>query len=700
MLSWSEIKNRNTCCISMNEELRGLGKIFSAGTVEEAVVVDDAGCPMGVVSRAAYLDLVVCTDPFSPVRNFISDYQWMIVEPSMRLGQLLLLHAEYYIDLNEEGKFLSLLSKRSLAVNMLGAIDDLASLACSEASLLVLDSRKRPVYFSPAYHLNSEEKTAARTSLNRKHPVLHRIVELLDDNSTKNDEARFICEDDLIVLSLLEDSHLIAVLAVFDMNETWKHALSGAKKMKEMYEEANNFIENSYVGYTITDGRGKVLRVNRSHERITGSRPDEMVGKYVTECVRDGQLNNPVTLKVLEEKRAAVVRQYVKKGKEIIVTGNPVFDADGNIKNVVCNLWDPEDVDFLREELAGIHKKNRTGKIDASRLLQQQVELSRIVAESPAMKHVLNTAVRVAANDVTVLLLGETGVGKEIVARTVHNVSNRRDHPFIKINCAALPASLLESELFGYEEGAFTGAKKSGKPGFFEIAGQGSLFLDEIGDIPMELQGKMLRALQEKEIYRVGSTTPKSVHARIICATNRDLGEMVAAGRFREDLYYRLYVVPIYIPGLRFRREDIIPMMHHYLDKFNQKYGMNKAISPELENQFCQYEWPGNVRELENMIERLVILVESDLVSVGDIKCLNELENFYKTICGVSDVAADFELVPLHDAKEKNEKMMIEEALRKYGSMGRAAEALGVDRTTVLRKINKYGIDYQYKRNG
>jgi transcriptional regulator with PAS, ATPase and Fis domain len=310
------------------------------------------------------------------------------------------------------------------------------------------------------------------------------------------------------------------------------------------------------------------------------------------------------------------------------------------------------------------------------------------------MRHIYDLATWVGQVDSTVLILGESGVGKEVIAHTIVRSSDRRDEPFIKVNCGAIPENLLESELFGYEKGSFTGADRKGKPGMFELAHKGTLLLDEVAEIPLNLQVKLLRAIQEQEIMRVGGTKPIKLEVRIIAATNKNLDERVKNGEFREDLFYRLNVIPITVPPLRDRKEDIPPLIEHFLRRYNDKYKLSKTISPQVIERLVNYDWPGNVRELQNIVERMVVLTREDGISLinipPQIKPLVEKERYFHV-----DVA---DVIPLKDALFQVEKKLIIKALQKYGTTRRAAEALGVDQSTVVRKyqrIRDVGADTQ-----
>ncbi len=314
-------------------------------------------------------------------------------------------------------------------------------------------------------------------------------------------------------------------------------------------------------------------------------------------------------------------------------------------------------------------------------------EVPEIVAESPKMKEVLVLARKVAESEATVLILGESGTGKEVLGGLIHRLSARRAQPFLKLNCAAIPEGLLESELFGHERGAFTGADKT-KLGLFEIAHQGTIFLDEIGDLSLPLQAKLLRVLQEGTFRRVGGLKEIKVDVRVIAATNRDLEQMVKEGSFREDLYWRLNVVTLRLPPLRERREDIIPLARFFLDKFNQKHGKRiKGFSKEALEALLSYHFPGNVRELENIVERAVILAEEKLITRED------LPSFLKGESSLGELSDLLESLPLPEAVALLEKRRIKEAMQKAGGIkARAAELLGISERVLRYKLEKYGL--------
>jgi len=303
------------------------------------------------------------------------------------------------------------------------------------------------------------------------------------------------------------------------------------------------------------------------------------------------------------------------------------------------------------------------------------------------MHQVFELAIKVAKVDSNVLITGESGVGKEVITKIINQAGPRAQKPFLQINCGAIPENLLESELFGYAGGAFTGAKKNGKMGYFELSQGGTLLLDEIGELPLSLQVKLLRAIQERKIFRIGGTIPYKFDVRIIFATNRNLEEMVQSGLFRADLYYRLNVVPINIPPLRNRTEDIIPLTFHFLKLLNSKYKTNKRFEPEVLLAFERYKWPGNVRELENVIERMVIFSDEEIIGLQHLpfNSVNSEDSNGLTIEVLKPV-------PLQTASEILEKKLVAKALQLSGSTRKAAKILGVTHPTVIRKAQKYNL--------
>lgn len=446
-------------------------------------------------------------------------------------------------------------------------------------------------------------------------------------------------------------------------------------------------IESSYDGIYITNREGVTLRTNSAIERITGIPKEYYLNKNVDALMKRGILENSVTEKVIKNKRSVSLVQLNYLGKETLLTGNPVFDDQGEVESVVTNIRDLSDLNNLQTALREANKLNQSYQQEIERLKGRNSYIDgKTVVKNKRMQFIYDTAKRIANVQATVLILGETGVGKDVLAKYIFNTSERRiTGKYIKVNCGAIPANLLESELFGYTGGAFTGANKNGKPGMFEMAHKGVLFLDEIGEMPLDLQVKLLRVIQEREIQRVGATSTQKIDVRLIAATNRNLKEMVQEGTFREDLYYRLNVIPIAIPPLRERKEEIHSFIQIFLNEINDKYGMKKELDAELTSFFYRYHWPGNIRELSNLLEQMVLLNGETLLEI------EHLPVEYQNEEGVSSFK-NTERLTLKKAVELAEENLLRRAVEKYTTTYELAKALDTSQPTIVRKLKKYNI--------
>ncbi len=468
--------------------------------------------------------------------------------------------------------------------------------------------------------------------------------------------------------------------------------ISDAQKMQEyiiQLEEINRDLDAvfrfSHDGLYVCDGRGIGIKYNEAYSRITGIDGEEMIGKHMTELLRLGYISESASLMALQTGKTTTTMPKLKSGNKALITSNPVFDANGNVVKVIANVRDITELMALEAELDQARELSERYLSELVHLRSQTGQVEGMVAESPAMRAIVSTALKVSATEATVLITGESGAGKEVLARTIHTHSRRREGPFVKVNCGAIPDNLLESELFGYEKGAFTNAAKTGKIGIFEIALGGTLFLDEIGEIPLLLQAKLLGVLQDKKFTRVGGTKEIKLDARIIAATNRDLAEMVAAGKFRKDLYYRLNVVGLKIPPLSERREDIFPLAHYFLRELNEKYQFKNTLSPQVMNLFQEYDWPGNVREMENLMEQLVVLAPNEKIVPA---MLPELFRVRRDDTG-SDLSQGGSLTEILDNVERR---IFRNLVKKGYSSYRIAEELGINQSTAIRKIKKLGL--------
>lgn len=455
--------------------------------------------------------------------------------------------------------------------------------------------------------------------------------------------------------------------------------------VKQLNKELDVVLSSSYDGIFVADAGGKLLQLNTACGKLLGMDPPKVLNRNAIEVAQEHKLGDIVTEKVLAS-RKVYSTSYKLNGKTLAVTGNPVLDEKGNVARIICNVRDLTELSSLRQELEQVSRLKDKYLSELSQL-KVQVASSTETFRSQQMQAVFDLAARVAVVDTPIIIQGESGVGKEVLANYIHQNSQRSDQAFIKINCAAIPETLLESELFGYAEGAFTGAKKGGKPGVFDVAKGGTLFLDEIGEIPASIQVKLLRVLQEQEGMMVGSTKTVKYDVRLLFATNRNLEAEVSAGRFREDLFYRINIVPITIPPLRERAADIAILADSFLRKLNGKYGTEKRLSRESLDLFMNYGWPGNVRELINVLERLVITCHHDTITPEDLPRNISAKQSSHKVPQISDST-----MPLKNLMDRIERDIIERSINECKSLREAARKLGLDPATLLRKVEKYKI--------
>lgn len=482
------------------------------------------------------------------------------------------------------------------------------------------------------------------------------------------------------------------VFLILDIYEN-KLLRSELSYQKELTKELEEILEGSFDGILVTDADGKILYVNSSYERVAEIRKKDMEGKTMKDLMNPVWMPNSVAYIVAEQKQPVSKRQIVKSGRHIIVTGRPVFNKKGSIKKIVINARDITEIYELTEELQRSKEMGKMYLESYSELAgcRENKNKSPILAASQEMRNVLSLAEKVANFQATVLILGESGVGKEEVAKYIHNNSLRKDEPFIVLNCGAIPVNLLESELFGYEKGAFTGAMQSGKEGLLEAADRGTVFLDEIGETPLDFQVKLLRFLESKEVRRVGAIEAKNIDVRIIAATNRDLTRMVEEGTFREDLYYRLNVVQLDVPPLRKRTDDIMPLASLFLHRYNEQYNQEKLLTYEVTKALEKYSWVGNVRQLKNVIENMVIVSNNDYLQTEDLPWVTqETRNPVQKMVGT--IMESSENMSLGEAGEFLEKLMFQSARETCKTTREIADKLKINQSTVVRKLQKYGL--------
>ncbi|WP_249366783.1 MULTISPECIES: sigma-54 interaction domain-containing protein [Neobacillus] len=473
-------------------------------------------------------------------------------------------------------------------------------------------------------------------------------------------------------------------------------APSELEKLEEIYETYQQMFQHSITGVVITDKDGRITEVNPAFKEQTGLSASDVVGRKHRDLIIEEIIDQTAELQVFKEGKPSTQLTKLYNGKEVLVTAIPIKNKQEQIIKVVSQILDVTVLNQLKDEIFLLEQEHEEITQQLEELKSNKTAIHSIVAYDKKMKKVFDRALRVSQHDSTVIIYGESGVGKEVVVKLIHENSNRSSQPLIKVNCGAIPNDLLESELFGYESGAFTGASPKGKIGLFEQAAKGTILLDEIGEIPLHLQVKLLRVLQEFEITRVGGTKPIKIDTRVIAATNQNLEDLIKKGGFRKDLYYRLNIIPIHIPPLRERPNDIVPLTYHFINNIRQKYGVNKIFSKEVLDSFQRYHWPGNVRELQNIVERLCIMIEKPIITAEDIR--NELFIPQHKEKKQSEPQREIDniitkpnnLKSLKEQMEHYEKQVIDRALKNYPSIRAAAKALDVDASTLSRKVQKY----------
>lgn len=456
------------------------------------------------------------------------------------------------------------------------------------------------------------------------------------------------------------------------------------KKIKELEERLDIYegIFNSiHHGSMVTDAKGKITHFNRPYGKFLGMDPDEQIGKHCLEAIENSRMHI-----VAQTGKPEINYPHEIKGVNMVVQRIPIR-KNGKVVAVYGQVMfkDVSDVGKLAKKLSLLESKIKLYEQELINLRSTRYTFSSIVGKSKAIRALKREALKASANDLPVLITGESGTGKELFAQAIHHASRRKMHPFVRINCATIPKDLLEAELFGYEKGAFTGAGAQGKPGKFELADHGTLFLDEIGDLPMEMQPKLLRVLEEKEFERVGGTRPLRSDFRVVAATNQKLEQMMEERSFRSDLFYRLNVIPLQIPPLRKRRDDILEIARHFLGGLAGEMALTKiSLDPKAEKILRNFSWPGNVRELSNVLERTMFNLEGDTISAAALPFYLHKSDGDGNISGSRNIK---------EAQARAEQETIGLALQEEGyNKARAAKRLGIHRSLLYKKMKKYGL--------
>ena len=486
----------------------------------------------------------------------------------------------------------------------------------------------------------------------------------------------------------IADGHIYGAVCILVDGAQLDTMARGLPSFQTLSRELDTIIDSSSDGLFVCDADANVIRMNPASEKIHNLSATKIVGRNMRELTDSGFIDRSAALEAsISKKRVSLLQN--KDGHKLISIATPVFDEQGILIRIVVSERDITEIDNLQHELEK-QEAIKDGFRDQMLAMQQvELESQQIIARSPAMVRALQQSIKVAKADSSVLILGETGVGKGLVADLIHKNSPRTEQPLIKINCGAIPESLIEAELFGYEKGAFTGALASGKPGHFELADKGTLFLDEVAELPLPSQVKLLRFLEDGRITRLGDTKSKTVNVRVLAATHQDLEKMVEQGKFRLDLYYRLNVIPIQVPAVRERYDCIVPLIRHYIEIFSKHTGSHKRLTRAAMDALTAYPYPGNVRELMNICERLVVMAETELIDLPDLP-IQIASHADEKQFSINQLPPGTSLQQTLDQVEKD---LLKKALQQFNNQTEIAAALDVNQSTIARKIKKHGLN-------
>ncbi|MDF2634534.1 MAG: modulated sigma54 specific transcriptional regulator, Fis family [Pelosinus sp.] len=691
-----DLMNINIVTVLPTMMLKEAAVILNNAGAEKALVVDDDGKLIGLINQEGFIKALATGD--------IKDY---CVQDIMTKDVISFPYAKSVSELQEEfilnqSPFLPIVDGENRPMGILQQTDVATYL--SDCSLSLLEGTQAIInaFYNGVIAVNAEGivilfNAAAEyiTGLTAEAVIGHhvdnvlpntRLSRVLETGVTEVNQQQTIGNCTIITnrSPILNGNKIIGSVAVFqDITELQTIAveLENVKNLKSTLESA---IESFFEGIVIVDKSGKITMINQSYCDFLGVEGAAVIGKHVVDVIPNTRMHvvaqggkaEITEIQRINEHNCVVTRiPIVKDGETVGAVGKVVFKDVKDLKILSNKLTKLEfELEYYKEELRKVYGGKYT--------------FESIIGNSEKMEWIKSIAFKASKGNSTVLILGESGTGKEVFAQAIHNGSIRNKGPFIKVNCAALPENLLETELFGYDEGAFTGAKKGGKPGKFELSNRGTIFLDEIGDMPISMQVKLLRVLQEREFERVGGTKTIKLDLRVIAATNRDLTKMIEQGQFRQDLYYRLDIISLAIPPLRERTEDIPLLCDMLLKKINKRVQHYvEGIAPATLKLLMAYKWPGNVRELENVLERALNLMDDNevLIAPEHLPPVVKKMNKVKEPIEVSENLAEM----LDDTEKQAILKVLEEA---GGNKSKAAKLLGIHRSGFYQKLQKHNI--------
>lgn len=711
-----EFMSNRLAYLQPRDTLRQAIRLFRTTRLEGAPVVDGEGRVTGIFTKSILFDsLLDDRDLDEPVSKFMNQ-QVVTVSPNVSFAQISeqvrRTNVGQAVVATEDGLVVGMLTKVDIIRALLEHNDFLSSelggvVNAMYNGVVAIDRNGRVTLINPA----AERLLGVRAAELVGRPVEEvwpesGLLEILR-SGTAEVGCRRVLGSSVVITNCTPIAHgeqIIGALAIIHDLTEYEAVATELESVKKLSHTLDTILELAYDGIIVVDEAGRVTMVNNALVQFIGRSRDQIIGKHVSEVLENSRLHEVARTGIPEIGQVQVIRgtpfivsrlPIIEDGRVVGAVGKVMFRGLAELKEMARRLENLENqLDFYREQLTRVSGARYT--------------LDNIISSNHLMQRLKVVARQAARSTSTVLLLGESGTGKELFAHAIHYASPRRSMPFVKVNCAAVPENLLESEFFGYADGAFTGAKKGGKPGKFELADGGTIFLDEVGDMAPALQAKLLRVLQDRELERVGGTETIRVDVRIIAASNKDLARMVADGLFREDLYYRLNVVTMVIPPLRERKEDILPLVHHLIEKYNHSLGVRvKGIAPDALAALQEYGWPGNVRELENVIERAMNLDVGDLIGV---------EHLPGQIAAAADAAGESAAEPAGDStgepgrpparragrgtalKQATFRQAVADAERQAiasalaasgGNKARAARMLGMSRSQFYEKLKK-----------
>ena len=493
------------------------------------------------------------------------------------------------------------------------------------------------------------------------------------------------------ITPIRKDGQIIGAMCNFQPMQQFEDSARKLDSYVKLNIELETIFQTSSDGIVVYDGDGRVRTMNEVAAFYDGVKAEDVIGMHYTEMIKTGILDRSVVPEVMKAKKKVSALVKVRRtNKTLLVTGAPAFDETGNISLIVVSFHDMTQLNNIHEQLEQSRMVADKYEEELAELSLSELDKHKIVMASEPTRQVFQMAIKLSKMKVSnILILGESGTGKGLLAKFIHKSSKRVKKSFIQINCAAVPENLLEAELFGYEKGAFTGANDRGKAGLFELAHEGTLFLDEIGDMPLSIQAKLLKYLDDHEVMRLGSVKAKTIDCIIIAATNRRLGDLVKEKKFREDLFYRLNTFPIELPPLRERPEDVFELTRYYLKKYNTQYGVKRKITSDGIEKMQSYPFRGNVRELKNIIKKAVVLSERQKIDPIVIKSLQMTEERVEKI-----VPEKKRKRKLTDEILMLEKKMIKDALKTCRNLREIAHELGISEPTAFRKMKKHSLSF------